>query len=858
MWPYRYLLVFLLFLFTAPLAYGQQDVAFHLNAEFLHGKTILKVKRDFYDPYLWVLAKNDEIYRINSITKVIDNYTAKFASFNTSQFIDIAGYSQGNVFIVTQTQLIIFNNDVITAKGFSDGILGNINSIGISYKYDGLTNNILRIGTDQGLCNYDFLKDQLTPYPDSQYARVFEATYRREMYSDYGLSSFIPSYTYPVLCFDYYTLGAYLLKQGDYGDNISTAFYTTGTLYPNIWGMTYNLWWATEKGLFQIDDAEGFGKGVYDQYLDNVKINKITDIYGLTSFGNTYTKENLLVGTAQGLYFSNSLYQSIPYNGLDDISLFHYDVLGNVTINDICVNAASTQNPICEDGVWLATDNGLYLIKPDYAAFNNSQKISAIHFDNETSDQAQANVCAGSSINIDVNQDVSSQNIQWYKDGNELPSATQRQITINQSGDYYAVIYDPCGDIHLETNHLKVTVIQPPIFTFNYPDKLFYCTGIPVTLAVQGSSAYQYRWYTNGVLDGNTSANENITQSGKYKVEVSACDNSWVPSKEVQVDLINVPTPTLQTDKPSYCMGDNATLTAGVVIDKSYTINWYKDNVLLTANSNQTSLVVNTNGSYSVTVSSNEANTDGSTCRQVAAAQNIIFNPPPTVSIQQIVKTTLCDGQTVDLKVSYNTGTVLWSTGQSSDLITISTSGTYSATVTSVAGCTSGSNINVQFFPNPILDLPNYAVCVPSKKTATLTAPVGMASYTWNGQSGTNTYVVDHPETVTLKITDANGCQATQDIQVVDECPNITIPNAFTPNGDGINDTWDIIGLEYDPTAIVKIFTRYGQEVFESKGYPKPWAGDYKGKQLPPGVYYYIITAKSGSQIYSGPVTIIY
>jgi gliding motility-associated-like protein len=858
MWPYRNLLVLVL-LFTYSFAHGQQqDLDLHLNSEFLNGKTILKVKRDFYDPYLWVLAKNNEVYRINSITKAVDNYTTQFTAFNTSPFIDIAGYSQDNVFIATQTQIIIFNKGVISAKGIADGILGNINSIGISYKYDSFTNNVLRIGTDLGLCNYDFQKDQLTPYPDSQYARVFEATYRREMYSDYGLSSFIPSYTYPVLCFDYNTLGAYLLKQGEYGDNISTAFYSTGTLYPNIWGETFNLWWATEKGLFQIDDAEGFGKGMYDHYLDDIKINKITDIYGLTSFGNTYTKENLLVGTAQGLYFSNSLYQSIPYNGLDNISLFHYDALGNVAINDICVNAASIQNPICEDGVWLATDNGLYLIKPDYAAFNNSQKINALHFENETSDQVQANVCAGSSINIDVNQDVSSQNIQWYKDGNELPSAIQRQISLNQSGDYYAVIYDPCGDIHLETNHLKVTIIQPPVFTFDYPDKLVYCDGTPVTLTVQGSTAYQYRWYTDGTLNGDITAGANITKSGKYKVEVSSCDGTWVPSKEVQVDIIKIPTPTLQADKPAYCMGDNATLTTGIATDPSYTINWYKDNILLTANSNRTSLVVNENGSYSVTVTSNEVNTDGTTCTQTAVGQNIVFNPPPTVSIQKIVTTTLCDGQTIDLKVSYNTGTVQWSTGQSSDLITVSASGTYSATVTSSAGCTTSSGINVQFFPNPTLNLPNYGVCVPSKKTATLTAPTGMASYTWNGKSGTNTYIVDHPETVTLTITDANGCQATQDVQVVDECPNISIPNAFTPNGDGINDTWDIVGLEYDPTSTVKIFTRDGQQIFDSKGYPKPWDGQYKGKQLPSGVYYYIIKVKNNSQTYSGPVTIIY
>jgi gliding motility-associated-like protein len=138
-----------------------------------------------------------------------------------------------------------------------------------------------------------------------------------------------------------------------------------------------------------------------------------------------------------------------------------------------------------------------------------------------------------------------------------------------------------------------------------------------------------------------------------------------------------------------------------------------------------------------------------------------------------------------------------------------------------------------------------------------LTAPAGLASYTWNGQIGTNTYLVDHPQTVTLTVTDANGCQATQDIQVADECPDIRIPNAFTPNGDGINDTWDIIGLEYDQTAMVRVFTRYGQQVYQSKGYGRPWNGEYKGKKLPTGAYYYIINMKNNNQTLSGEVTII-
>jgi gliding motility-associated-like protein len=86
---------------------------------------------------------------------------------------------------------------------------------------------------------------------------------------------------------------------------------------------------------------------------------------------------------------------------------------------------------------------------------------------------------------------------------------------------------------------------------------------------------------------------------------------------------------------------------------------------------------------------------------------------------------------------------------------------------------------------------------------------------------------------------------------------SITIPNAFTPNGDGINDLWDIQALSAYPQCIVSIFNRYGNLVFQSRGYPKPWDGTYKNTALPTGTYYYMINLQDGSEPLAGPVTII-
>ena len=85
----------------------------------------------------------------------------------------------------------------------------------------------------------------------------------------------------------------------------------------------------------------------------------------------------------------------------------------------------------------------------------------------------------------------------------------------------------------------------------------------------------------------------------------------------------------------------------------------------------------------------------------------------------------------------------------------------------------------------------------------------------------------------------------------------VFIPNTFTPNGDGINDTWDIKYLERYPNSTVAVFNRWGQKLFSSAGYPAPWDGKYNGAVLPAGTYYYIIALENGADIISGWVAII-
>jgi gliding motility-associated-like protein len=99
-------------------------------------------------------------------------------------------------------------------------------------------------------------------------------------------------------------------------------------------------------------------------------------------------------------------------------------------------------------------------------------------------------------------------------------------------------------------------------------------------------------------------------------------------------------------------------------------------------------------------------------------------------------------------------------------------------------------------------------------------------------------------------------------------CPNVdsmtvtvvkrlNIPSAFSPNGDGSHDTWELDGIQDYPRVSIEVYNRWGQLVYSTKGYPSPWDGKRNGSDLPIGAYYYIIDPQNGRPKLTGPLTIL-
>ena len=113
--------------------------------------------------------------------------------------------------------------------------------------------------------------------------------------------------------------------------------------------------------------------------------------------------------------------------------------------------------------------------------------------------------------------------------------------------------------------------------------------------------------------------------------------------------------------------------------------------------------------------------------------------------------------------------------------------------------------------------------------------------------------------TFNLVVTDNNGCVNTDSVTIV-VIPLVDIVNIFSPNGDGINDTWVIPFLEKYPDADLWIYNRWGELIYKViGGYDTPWDGTYNGKPVPVGSYYYVLELNhpDAEEPITGPISVI-
>ncbi len=210
-----------------------------------------------------------------------------------------------------------------------------------------------------------------------------------------------------------------------------------------------------------------------------------------------------------------------------------------------------------------------------------------------------------------------------------------------------------------------------------------------------------------------------------------------------------------------------------------------------------------------------------------------------------------------------------WNTGAAVPSLTGITAGTYSLTITDALGCTGDTIVNLSQ-PDSIAVTATIApeTCI-GKEDGSISLDIrgGTPPYTFDWSNGDITSDITNLPAgqYDVRITDLRNCEQTFSAEVLlSTDPRgclefLVIYEVFSPNGDGINETWILEGLENYPNNRVEVFNRWGQPVFAADNYQNNWTGTtLSGDALPAGTYYYILTLIADETIsLSGHITFI-
>lgn len=208
-------------------------------------------------------------------------------------------------------------------------------------------------------------------------------------------------------------------------------------------------------------------------------------------------------------------------------------------------------------------------------------------------------------------------------------------------------------------------------------------------------------------------------------------------------------------------------------------------------------------------------------------------------------------------------GPYRWNTGDTTRTLNITSPGTYWVTV-AVSACGNVTDTFRVTFWDKAVQVPDLHICKedPASVAVSVKAPAGAQTHWSTGDTGTSVALRD-PGMHWVRV-DAYGCSATDSFQVILEpCAcTVFVPNAFTPNNDGLNDTFHplLSGEDCsDARYMLRVYNRWGQLVFSGHHVADSWNGSYRGKPADAGIYHYYLQFSEAQNLRTlkGDVTLI-
>jgi gliding motility-associated-like protein len=361
-----------------------------------------------------------------------------------------------------------------------------------------------------------------------------------------------------------------------------------------------------------------------------------------------------------------------------------------------------------------------------------------------------------------------------------------------------------------DTAYLVMTILPEPIV--NLGNDTTICG--PVNQLLNAfSPGLTYLWGT-----GQTTPTYTATAAGTYWVTV---DNGFCTATDT-IQIFSFQPPNVGSDT-AICQGETLLLDAG---NPGSTYNWN------TSATTQT-ILVNVTGIYWVDVSSGNCTFRDSI--------DVTVNPVPQPDLGS--DTAICPGASFVLSVTDPVATYLWSDGSTGLSINVDTAGTYWVSA-AIGTCTGSDTVNVTFLSSVNLG-ESYSLCDASTALV-LDAGNPGAQYAWNTGETTQTIQVEEPGTYWVNVLSPSNCPLTDTIQVTGNfgADILFVPNTFTPNGDGKNELFCVVGPGISEFHM-QIFDRWGMLLFESTAVNNCWDGTFKGRIVQEDVYVVKLRYKS-------------
>lgn len=508
-------------------------------------------------------------------------------------------------------------------------------------------------------------------------------------------------------------------------------------------------------------------------------------------------------------------------------------------------------------------------------------------------------ICAGTPVNFTstVTNGGAGPVYDWYingvAQGNNSPTFSSSTLTNGDIVTASLVSNATCVSPNsINSNGIPITVnplVTPTLGISTTSTTL--CAGenaVFTAAATNGGSNPTYQWFVNGSPAGTNSAvftSGSLASGDVVTAQLTSSEACASPTTvnatgiTMTVNLVVNPSAFITTAVTSICAGDpvtvNATVTNG---GGSPTYDWVLNGVSTgsTGSSYTSSALADGDILTLVYTSSDVCAVPGS-----VASNSLAFQVTPVSAASVSIASSngiLCEGQPITFVAStVNAGatptyqwTVNGSTVGANNPVFTSPSliagDVVMVNITSANPCSSNptaASNNLVIVPSPTVSA-GVDVTIQEGQSIQLNATSSLTStYTWtpsgtldnpNIQSPVASPVSTTEYTVIAMTTD--GCYAEDKVVVIVQ-QNVVIYTSFTPNGDGVNDTWIIDFINGYPTCTVEIFNRWGNQVFRSTGYSQPWDGTYNGEALPLGTYYYIIDLNNGKGPMQGTVTIL-